>query len=930
MKLRILAMALALALPHAPARPAPPPAPLPALVERVEIPFETFTLRNGLRVVVHTDRKTPMVAVSVWYAVGSADEPAGLKGFAHLFEHLMFNGSGGWDGEYFAPLEEAGGTQMNGTTSFDRTNYFQNVPTGALDLALFLEADRMGNLLPAVTQAKLDNQRAVVLNEKRQSDNRPHGLLGYALFAALFPEGHPYRHLTIGVEADLKAATLDAVRDWFRTHYGPENAVLVLAGDIDVPTARAKAERWFGAIPRGPGPARPAAPLPPTAGVRETLHDRVPQARLTIGWTAPGLLDRASTDLSVALAVLAGGPSSRLHHDLVRERQLAVAVSGSVLPLRLASAVTLSIDVKPGVDPAVVERRVDELLAEFLARGPTADEVRRVATRAVADRIRGLEQVGGFGGKAVALAEGALYAGDPGFYRVKLRELARADARSVQRAARRWLAGPGARILTLPGERGAREQALMAASARDIAEPQPSPPPAPDRSRLPPVGPAPQLDLPPVERTRLSNGIPVVFARRATVPVVELVASFDAGVAADRADRPGTQALMLNLLKEGTTRRSGRQIAEELEALGARLSLSASADRTRIALSALVPNLEASLDLMADVIRHPAFALEEVERIRAIQLATIAREEAEPMALASRALAPRVFGPEHPYARASSGTRAGVAAVTRDDLVAFHAAWLRPETMTLFAVGDTTLAELVPALERAFGDWRPPSGPVGRKAFPPLVASRPASILLVDRPNSAQAVLMAGLALPLTGRDDRPDLEVANDILGGGFFTSRLMLDLRETKGWSYGVRSVLVPSVAQVRFVIPAQVQPDRAADSIRAIAHHLKALAGPEPPRPDEMTRAVESAIRSLPGEFETASAVLAGLETLATLGLPDDHFETLPARLKALDAQAVSRAAALLDPDRLQWVVVGEAATLRAPLEALGWPLTVRSTP
>ncbi len=910
---------------------APEPAPLAELVGRVAIPHEQFTLPNGLRVIVHTDRKTPMVAVSVWYGVGSADEPRGKTGFAHLFEHLMFNGSGGYDGEFFEPLEDVGATDFNGTTWYDRTNYFQNVPTGALDLALFLEADRMGNLLPAVTTAKLDNQRGVVQNEKRQGDNQPYGLTFYALGEGLFPPGHPYRHSTIGAMADLDAASLDDVRSWFRQHYGPNNAVLVLAGDIDIATAREKVTRWFGAIPRGPEPVRPSAPLPAPSAGRDVIRDAVPNARLTFAWAVPGLLDPVSTDLSIAAAVLAGGQSSRLYNDLVRDRQLAVGVSGVVLPFRLASILLISVDVKPGVDPAAVEARVDELLAAFRAEGPTRDEVQRVATVAVGSRIRGLEEIGGFGGKAVALAEGALYADNPDFYRKRLAQLAQATPERVRAASRAHMASAGFRLATLPGARGARELALVGESGvppakADAARASNA---KPDRSKLPPVERAEGLAFPAIERARLSNGIPVLFARRAAVPVIEVMASFDAGIAADRPDRPGTNGLMLALLREGTTTRSGRQIVEEQERLGALLGVSAGLDRTRVTLSALGPNLAPSLALMADVIRNPAFQPTEVERLRAIRLAALAQEEASPASLASRELAPRIFGAGHPYAFPASalGTAEGLKAATRDDVVDAHARWIRPENLVLVAVGDTTLDTILPQLERAFGDWQPPAVARGTKRAATAVAPSAPRILLIDRPDSPQSFIAAGHPLAVTGRDDRIDLALANETLGGSF-TSRLNMDLREAKGWSYGVRSIAAPAVGQMAFRILAPVQRDRTGDAMAALMANVRAFSGPEPVSEADLGRAINSNIYALPGEFETSAAVLGAIETNHVLGRPDDYHARLPARFRGLDQQQVTRAAAtLLDPDRLQWVVVGDAGKVEPQLRALGLPVEVR---
>lgn len=937
--MRFLAPLVALLLaPLAPAgaqTPAavPAPAPVTELVEAVDIPFEQFTLPNGLRVVVHTDRKTPVVAVSVWYGVGSANEPKGKTGFAHLFEHLMFNGSGGYDGEFFEPLEDIGATDYNGTTWYDRTNYFQNVPTGALDLALFLEADRMGNLLPAVTQEKLDNQRGVVQNEKRQGDNQPYGLTFYALAEGLFPDAHPYRHSTIGSMADLDAASLEDVQQWFRTYYGPNNAVLVLAGDIDVLTARQKVEKWFGAIPRGPDVPRPAAPLPVNPSGRTELKDRVPNTQLIFAWTGPGLNDPDAAQLSVAAAVLAGGASSRLYNDLVRDRQLAVSVSGSVLPFRLASLVLISVNVKPGVDPAVVEKRVDELIAQFRTGGPTADEVTRVATVAVAGRIRGLEQVGGFGGKAVALAEGALYSDDPGFYKVRLKQVAAASPQSVKAAADRYMGSPGFRLTTSPGERGQREQALVGVSGKAAADATaPAGARNADRSKLPAVEREAPFQFPFVEQARLSNGIPVHFARRPAIPALEIMASFDAGLAADSRDKPGTQALMLSLLREGTATRTGRQIVEEGERLGSRMSLTSGLDRTRVSLSALTPNLDASLALMADVIRNPAFLPAEIERVRTIQLNAIAQEEANPGGLAARMLAPVVYGPNHPYGVPPSGlgTAAGLKAVTREDLVGFHQRWIRPDTMAIYVAGDGELDTVVAALERAFGSWQPPAVPRGTKNFPPMARPQPSRILLLDRPNSPQSFIAGGQPLAIRGRDDRVDLQLANEALGGTF-TSRLNTDLRETKGWSYGVRSVLPLNQQQMSFGLRAPVQADKTGPSVKALVDNIRAFAGPDPVAPADLARIVNSNIYTLPGEYETAGAVMLGMEANVLYDRPADWYARLPGRYRALTPAGIAAAtAAAIDPAKIQWVVVGDAKVVKPQLEALGLPLEVRPAP
>ncbi|HEY0116334.1 MAG TPA: pitrilysin family protein, partial [Allosphingosinicella sp.] len=533
------------------------------LVRQVNVPYETFTLANGLRVVVHEDRKAPIVATSIWYNVGSKDEPAGRTGFAHLFEHIMFNGSENAPGEYFEYTRAMGATDLNGTTWFDRTNYFQTVPRPALERALFLEADRMGHLLGALTQENLTNQIGVVQNEKRQGDNEPYGLVEYAELETLFPEGHPYRHSTIGSMADLSAASMEDVRNWFRSKYGPNNAVLVLAGDISAAEARPLVERYFGDIPRGPvnNPAQATVPTLPRR-VDQTMRDRVATTRLYRKWAVPGLLHDDIVPLQVAASILGGLASSRLDNELVRGSQTAVRVSANVQDFHRVGIFDVQVDVKPGQNADAVSRRLDQIITNFIARGPTQDEVQRAVMRSMSGRVQGLEQVGGFGGKAVALAEGALYANDPGFYQKQLEALARVTPAQVRSAMQRWLRRPVYALRVVPGERDAYQEApgTRRGSAAGSKADQSKQPQAQTRRPLPPISGTPALDFPDVERARLSNGIQVVYARRATVPVTRIAVEFDAGVAADPANRLGTQALMLNLLEEGTTRMNSVQL----------------------------------------------------------------------------------------------------------------------------------------------------------------------------------------------------------------------------------------------------------------------------------------------------------------------------------------------------------------------------------
>ncbi len=882
-----------------------------ALIDRVDIPYERFTLPNGLRVIVHTDRKAPIVATQVWYHVGSKDEPKGRTGFAHLFEHLMFEGSAHVK-DFDKALEDAGASGMNGTTWFDRTNYFQTVPSSALELALFLESDRMGHLLPAITQTNLDQQRGVVQNEKRQGDNRPFGLVQYRILDRLFPDGHGYRHSTIGSLADLDAASLADVKQWFSDWYGPNNAVLVLAGDIDAATARPLVEKYFGSFKPSPPQPRLRYWLPEHRHwIRETMQDRVSNARVYRAWVAPPRTDSTAAQLDVAATILGGGASSRLYNDLVRDRQLATSVSAYVQAYEAAGMMQIVADVKPGVDPAVVEARIDDLVADFLAKGPTSDEVSRVAMRAVAGTIRSLEDVGGYAGKAATLAEGELLAGDPAFFKTELKTYANATPKSVHAAARAWMTRGGYALTVTP-----------------FGQPRPESADA-DRSALPAPGTVPDLSFPHVERARLSNGIPVTLARRSTVPVVEVSMLFDAGIAADDKAKPGLSTLTLSLLDEGTTRRSATEIAEEAERLGANIGASSDTDSTRMRLSALKSNLAASLDLYADVLRNPAFLPREIERLRAIQLVRIAQEADSPQALALRELPPLLYGRDHPYgvSLTGSGTTEGVQAITRADLVAFHQRWLRPDNAQLFIVGDTSMAEILPLLEKHFGNWAA-TGDKGQKQFRMAEKPQSARIILIDRPGAPQSFILAGQPLAVTGRDDPLALMTANEILGGSFI-ARINNNLRETRGWSYGAYSRLSGTREQIPFLIQAPVQTDRTVDAIKEIMAELAAFLGPKGVTPEELTRTLNGNVRALPGAFEGSGDVLAALERNAVLGRADDYQIKLASRYRALTAAELDAAADRhLDPARLIWVIVGDRSKVEAPLRAAGLgPVEVR---
>lgn len=887
-------------------QPSPPPVPSLAPLPTPQLAYEQFELANGLKVVVHEDRKAPIVAVSVWYQVGSRDEERGKTGFAHLFEHLMFNGSEHHDGEYFTPLEAVGATELNGTTWFDRTNYFQNVPTPALELALFLESDRMGHLLGAVTQEKLDNQREVVKNEKRQGDSQPFGTADYRILAGLFPEGHPYRWSTIGSMADLDAASLDDVKDWFKRFYGPNNAVVVLAGDIDVSTAKALMEKYFGDIPAGPPVARLKSAVPERSSPTfDQMQDRVAHSRIYRVWAVPGRAEQSRYQLELVASVLGGDKSARLPQALVYNQPLASSVRVQIEPHELASQFQIIVDLKPGVEPAKAEAVLDGELARLLADGLSAAELQRAQTQITAGLIRGMEQVGGFGGKATLLAEGLLYGGRADHWQLALGWMQQADSSSLLSLAQRWL-GRGFYQLTVTpyGEPQTTASTL-------------------DRSQLPQVSTTPDLSFPQVERTTLANGLAVIFARRDAVPVVNLALQFDAGYAADSAAQAGLAKLTLNMLDEGTANYSSKALAETLADLGASLATGSTLDTSVVQLSALTTRLQPALALLTEVVQQPAFSEADLQREQALQLAAIKREWNQPMAIAMHTLPPLLYGGDHPYGKGltGSGTLSSVSALKRADLLAFQQQWLRPDNATLLVVGDTDLATLKPLLEASLGQWQPPAAAKGQKALHEVSLPARGQVVVVDQPGSPQALILAGHLAPATGVADNLAIQTMNDLLGG-LFTARINMNLREDKGWSYGAYTFLVDAQGQRPWMVYAPVQADKTAASIVALQGEIDSYLNERPASEPELTQVVNYQSRSLPGAFESTDAVLGALMDNARFGRSDDYVATLTARYRALTVAEINSAAqATLKPVALTWVVVGDKAQILPQLAAIG---------
>lgn len=868
------------------------------------IPYELFVLDNGLTLIVHEDHKAPVVSVNIWYHVGSKNEQPGQTGFAHLFEHLMFQGSENFDGEYIESLQQIGATDLNGTTWFDRTNYFQTVPKTALDRVLWLESDRMGHLLGAIDQAKLDEQRGVVQNEKRQGENQPYDKVWQHLLKQLYTDGHPYSWETIGSMKDLEAASLEDVQEWFRTYYGPNNAVLAVAGDVETAKVLERVKHYFGDIPPGPPLVKLEEWVPRHSSERrERIEDRVSQERLYMAWTSPRWGTRAASDLELALHIIGGDKNSRLYKRLVYEDQIATDVEMGAYNLEIAGLTYLQASAKVGVDLAIIEKAAKEEIQRFIDRGPTAKELERVQTQYRASFLRGIERVGGFGGKSGVLAENMVYGGSPDRYQRKLDYIADASRADLQTVVGEWL-GENAYIAEVYPH-----PAMTAAPA------------GADRSKPPEPAGFPSGEFPEFDRVTLTNGLDILVAQRTAIPLVNLTLILNAGFAADQFAQPGTAAMTMAMLDEGTAKRSALEISEELALLGAELSSGADLDTSMVSLSALRENLDDSLAIFADVVLNPVFPPNDLDRLRAQYLALVRQEKTRPTSMALRVLPKLIYGEGHAYAQplTGSGTEDSIRAITRTDLQQYHDTWFRPNNATLLVVGDITTAEITAKLEELFKTWEPADVPV--KNIDTVERRAQNAVYIVDKPGAEQSIIFAGEVAPPKSNPDEIAIQVMNDILGGNF-SSRINMNLREDKSWSYGARSMIMDAEGQRPFLVYAPVQTDKTSESIREILAELTAINGDRPPTEDELARAKSSKTLSLPGRWETNRAVLRSMGEIVRFGLADDYWDTYADEVNALGIDDIARAASeVVAPDDLVWVVVGDREKIESGIIKLG---------
>jgi len=885
--------------------------------------FRKDRLPNGLDVILLEDHRLPLVAVNIWYHVGPANERPGLTGFAHLFEHMMFEGSRHVGvKEHIRYLEAAGATEVNGTTDFDRTNYFETVPSNQLELALWLESDRMGFLLDKLDAKNLENQRDVVRNERRQSvESMPYGLVQEELFHQLFPREHPYYASVIGSHADIEAARLQDVRDFFRLYYAPNNASLAIVGDVDPARAMVLVEKYFGPIPSGPPVPRIDAGTPPITSPRRTsVADQVELPSVFMAWLTDSIFKPGDAEYDLIGRIMGGGKSSRLYRRLVYEKRLAQDVSAQQYSLALGSVFLIEATAKPDVTPESLEAAIEDELDQFRSEGPTQDELKGARNTIETAIIRGLENLGGFGGVADRLNLYNHFLGDPGYLSRDLQRYRSANPEGLRAVANSRLT-PQSRVVVygVPGQKVIDDvPRAVEQPAEALEAPSTDLSPGQEWRTEPPVAGSPSpLVLPVPEVFSLPNGLQVYLVERHNLPIVSANIIILSGSDRNPLDRSGLSSFTAEMLDEGTQKRSAMEIARAAEQLGARLSTGSTVDYSYVSVRTLKRNVDAAFELAADVLLSPSFPTVEIERVRHDRLTRILQQRDDPATVATKAFLRAVYGSGHPYGFSEIGAEESNRVIAATELETFWRDGYLPRNAALVVSGDLTPEELLALAGRHFGPWTEAGkGPEG--TLPTRIPER--RLVLVDRPELPQTVLRLGhVGVPRAHPDFIP-IDVMNTALGG-LFSSRINRNLREVHGYTYGASSAFASRRGAGPFVVAASVRPDVTADAIREIVHEVDRMRT-EQITTTELVTARESITRSLPGLFETTSQAASSVGSLFVHSLPLDHYRTLPARVDAVGVSDVQRVAReFLRLDELVVVAVGDRNRIQRDLEGLG---------
>ncbi|MBI5433781.1 MAG: insulinase family protein [Planctomycetes bacterium] len=891
---------------------------LTASAQDVSIPYQKFVLQNGLEVIVHEDHSDPVVAVYVYYHVGSGREVPGRSGFAHLFEHMLFQGSEHvGDDQHFKLVAEAGGT-LNGSTTEDRTNYYEVLPSNQLELALWLEADRMGFLLPAVTQAKLDNQRDVVKNERRQNyENRPYGQAEGAIAAALYPPDHPYSWLTIGTQEDLTAASLEDVKAFFARWYGPNNATLAIGGDVDADQALALAEKYFGSIPRGPSVDKPLArPTVLAESKRIVMEDRVKLPELTLVWPTVPAYSADAAALDFLGSILSTNKASVLDRALTIDAELASEVGAGNQTSEIAGNFQIQVRPQPGVTLEALAKRVDELLVELGRTGIDAEHLQRVKNRYEAGFIRRQETVSA---RTSMLANYNTFLKDPGYYATDLAAHLAVTTDDVRRVLQTYLLGrPRLELSVVPT--GKLEVALSG-SQRDVKWSAPAVAKELDRTQKPQAGAAPTFRSPKLWHAKLANGVAVTATPWNELPISTLTLSVPAGQSYETPRTLGLSSLVANMLEQGTRKLSAVEFAEELDGLGASISVRSGDDEISFSLSCLDKHLPAALGLLHDMLLEPRFAPEDFARLQKERLLAIDTRGDQIRTLAGDAYRRLLWG-EHVLGLPSIGTRESVSALTLDDVKGFWRTRGVPTGARLVYVGAHGEQELTQLFGSVSTQWKPTPtvAEASARAEPKPVAIEKTRVYLLDKPGAAQSELRIGHTSVSALDPDFYPSTVLNYPLGAAF-SSRINMNLREDKGYTYGARTNFDGGTRPGAFTASAAV---KTADTAPSVVEFMKELTKiRDGITVEELAFTKDALLSSASKDYESTRSLQTLVDRVSELGYPDDYVDRRLAYLRSVKAEELNALAKrAIRPEAMVILVVGDKAKISADLAKLGY--------
>lgn len=885
------------------------------------INVKEYSLKNGLRVLLHEDKSTPIVSVGVWYHVGAKNEVEGRTGFAHLFEHMMFQGSKNYDADYFTPLQEAG-ANINGTTNQDRTWYYETVPSNFLELALYMEADRLGGLLEAMTQTKLDNQRDVVKNERRQRvDNQPYGTAFEKIGEIMYPKGHPYNWTTIGSLEDLQAASMEDVKSFFRQYYVPNNTVLILSGDFNEKQAKTWIEKYFGPIAKGTTEiTRPNNPMPKLEKeIRTTVEDSVPFQRRYMVWHGVRTYAPDEPALDMLSFILSNGRTSRLQSNLLYGKEMVSQIFANNGTNEIGGLFQIQATARPGKSLDDVEKEINAEIEKIKKEPPTAEEMSRALNTIESGTIYGLQTVLGKAGQ-VATYSGFL--GRPDWFQADLDRYRKVTAADVSKAANAYLT-PNRLVMTYVPRTGDAPRSDRAADrgTSNTKEKKDDAKLAAQTANLPKPGPQPKFALPPIEKTKLSNGLELWMVEQKELPIVSMNLVLKTGSVNEPDDRTGVANMTSQLLDDGTKTRTAVDIANQLQAIGANLNAGSGIDSTNVTLQTLTRNLDSALDIYSDVILNPVFPAKEMESLRARALIGLRQMRSNPNAISGIVYDKVLYG-DHPYGR--SNNEASLKAITRDDLVKYYESTYRSNNGVLIVVGDFDKAALKAKVEKAFAGWK--AGDVSARPLPTAKSIEKSRIYIVDRPGSAQSVVSIGQVGVDRNSPDFYALNVMNTVLGGGF-TSRINMNLREDKGYTYGARSGFSFRRGAGPFSAGGDIQTAFTKEAVVEFMKELNEIRNGNPVTQKELDYNKQSLIRRFPAGFETVGAISGQLANLVVYNLPDSYFNDYIAKVGSITVDDVNRVAKqYLDPSKMAIVIVGDRKVIEPGLKELGYGITI----